>query len=211
MTSELTWDFGAKLQRRPYASYEEYLVHQRQKFDRMTPAELEAYEARYLTSLRPRLAASGLARGTTVLCLGARSGAEVLAFIELGCVAVGIDLNPGPVNPYVLLGDFHALPYGSGTLDVVFTNALDHCYALDRVLAEVFRVLKLGGQFLVEAVRGTREGCALGPYESFSWDTIDALITAIESRGFKCAYREPFESPWPGEHLVFKKWAGDLK
>lgn len=208
MTTDVTWKpIGGELWRLEYASYLEYVNHQRTKLDRMKIGELEAYEARYLPFLTSRLIADGFTRGTTVLCLGARGGAEVRAFLSIGCVAVGIDLNPGPGNQYVLRGDFHNLQYGDRTIAVVFTNALDHCFDLDRVLMNVRRVLVSGGQFIVEAVRGTREGCALGPYESFAWDTIDGLIHAIEQRGFACERRESFSIPWPGQHLVFRQAA----
>ena len=47
----------------------------------------------------------------TVLCLAARIGTEVKAFLDLGCFAIGIDLNPGTDNRYVVHGDFHDLQF----------------------------------------------------------------------------------------------------
>jgi SAM-dependent methyltransferase len=193
------------LRRRDYGSYDDYVAHQQAKLSHMGADKLLAHEARYLEALLPRLMADALPRGTSVICLGARGGAEVRAFLSLGCMAVGCDLNPGGGNPYVLPGDFHALSYGDGTVSAVFTNALDHCYDLDRVLAEVHRVLVAGGRFLVEAVCGTEEGCQPGGYESLAWPTIQALIVHIESPGFTCQSRTPFVCPWRGEHLVFTR------
>ena len=46
-----------------------------------------------------------------MLCLGARLGTEVRALHNLGYFAIGIDLNPGVDNPYVLMGDFHKLVF----------------------------------------------------------------------------------------------------
>lgn len=199
-----TWRPAGELQQRVYGSYADYCAQQRSKLDRMTPGELATYEAPYLAALRPRLAADGLTRGTSVVCLGARGGAEVQALLSLGCVAIGIDLNPGPANRYVVTGDFHALPYGDGTVGVVFTNALDHCYDFQQVITEVRRVLAVDGRFIVEAVCGTDEGVRVGSYESCAWRTISALVTAVASQGFTVARREPFTCPWPGEHLVFR-------
>jgi len=199
-----TWHAVGDLQQRAYGSYAEYCAHQAQKRDRMKPDKLSAYESKYITALQPRLSALALARGTSVVCLGARGGAEVRAFLAIGCVAVGLDLNPGPANPYVVTGDFHALPYGDGTVGVVFTNALDHCYNFDQVIAEVRRVLAIEGRFIVEAVCGTDEGCQAGSYESFAWRTIAALIDGITPHGFTLDRRTPFACPWPGEQLVFR-------
>lgn len=205
MIAETTWrDIGRDLQRREYGSYDEYVAHQQAKLQGMGLGVLARHEQRYVEALVPRLAATTWPRGTAVLCLGARGGAEVRAFLSLGCVAIGIDLNPGPANPYVLPGDFHDLLYGDGTVGVVFTNALDHCYDLNIALMEVGRVLVPEGCFVVEAVRGTREGCAPAEYESLTWPTIDALVQVIEARGFVCTHRTPFDCPWPGEHLVFR-------
>lgn len=200
-----TWRASGDLQLRTYESYPEYCAHQAQKRDRMKPGALEAYETTFLAALHPRLAAVALARGTSVVCLGARGGAEVRAWLSLGCVAIGIDLNPGPENPYVVTGDFHALPYADGTVGAVFTNALDHCYDFTRVIAEVRRVLADDGRFIVEAVCGTDEGVRAGGYESCAWRTIAALVEAITAHGFTVTRRESFTCPWPGEHLVFGK------
>jgi len=193
------------LRRRDYESYTDYVAHQQAKLAHMGAAKLAAHEARYLEALLPRLAADALPRGSSVICLGARGGAEVRAFLSLGCVAVGVDLNPGEANSYVLPGDFHYLAYGHGTVATVFTNALDHCYELDRVLAEVHRVLMPDGTFLVEAVCGTEEGCQPGSYESLAWPTIQALVLHIKAQGFACRSGVPFICPWRGEHLRFAR------
>lgn len=198
-----TWhSISGDLQRRDYASYAAYTAHQRAKRDRMTTMALATHEARYAAALAPRLASDALEPGCLVLCLGARGGAEVRVFRSLGCQAIGLDLNPGPDNPDVLPGDFHALPFADASLAIVFTNALDHAYDLDRVLVDARRVLAPDGRLIVEAVRGTAEGCAPAAYESLSWPTIDALVGCLKAAGFTCHRRTPFDCPWPGEHLV---------
>jgi SAM-dependent methyltransferase len=200
-----TWTaLDRTLRRRSYDSYSAYLSHQGAKLDRMPSEKLIAYERRYTAALVPRLERVECTPGTTVLCLGARGGAEVRAFRSLGCVAIGIDLNPGLNNPDVVRGDFHALPFGNQTFGAVFTNALDHVYDMGALLAEVRRVLMPDGRFLVEAVRGTQEGCAPGSYESAAWETVDALQALIVSQGFTLIRRGPlFDCPWSGEPLVF--------
>jgi SAM-dependent methyltransferase len=144
-------------------------------------------------------------RGASVLCLAARIGTEVKAFADVGAFAVGIDLNPGPTNRYVLPGDFHELQFADACLDLVYTNSLDHAYEAERVLAEVHRILKPGGRFLLEAQRGSQEGAEPEFYESFWWRTLDDLVRFIEKSGLICQARHPIVRPFPGESMTFMK------
>jgi SAM-dependent methyltransferase len=143
--------------------------------------------------------------GSRALCLGARSGAEVQAFIRCGAFAVGIDLNPGLKNKYVLVGDFHKLVFATGSLDVVYTNSLDHVYDFDKMMGEAHRVLTPGGLLIVEAIRGYKEGGNPGEFESFAWTSVDDLMRLISGHGFELANRYLIEAPWPGEHLMLEK------
>jgi SAM-dependent methyltransferase len=196
-----------RFRRRQYSSYEAYLAHQRAKLGRIN---LDAYDADYRRALRQRLGGvEGIGIGTNVLCLAARLGTEVKAFADMGCFAVGIDLNPGPGNRFVLHGDFHQLQFPDSSTNVVFTNSLDHCFDIQKVLAEVRRVLKANGLFLVEAVRGSDEGCKPLFYESFSWSTVGDLVESIQRAGFKCISRTSFDYPWQGEQLRFRVASGD--
>jgi hypothetical protein len=71
---------GTGLERRIYASYQDYLKHQQTKLEYL---DLSRYEADYQRLLRERLAnVAGLNQGMVALCLGARLGAEVRAFHE---------------------------------------------------------------------------------------------------------------------------------
>ena len=56
------------------------------------------------------------------------------ALHDLGYFAIGIDLNPGDANPYVLPGDFHRIVFPDASLDAVYTNALDHVFSLEQVV-----------------------------------------------------------------------------
>ena len=67
-------------------------------------------------------------KAASVLCLGARQGTEVKAFLDLGCFAVRIDLEPGAENQFVVQGDFHDLKFPTESVDIVFTNSLDHAF-----------------------------------------------------------------------------------
>src|SRR3546814_1114234 len=58
------------------------------------------------------------------LCLGARTGQEVVALEELGLDAIGIDLVPCP--PHVEAGDIHNLRFEDASFDLIFTNIVDH-------------------------------------------------------------------------------------
>ncbi len=147
---------------------------------------------------------AGVKPGMTVLCLGARQGTEVEVFLELGCFALGIDLNPGPQNPHVVYGDFHEIGFPAGSADVIYSNSLDHALDIDRVIAGIRRVLKPDGLLVIEAVRGREEGQAPRFYESFFWSRIDDLVALLQRHGFRLLVRAPFSEPWAGDHLCFR-------
>jgi SAM-dependent methyltransferase len=191
---------GDGLQKRIYQSYEQYTAHQEEK---LRTIDLREYDVKFSEALLSRLGDLCLS-GKTVLCLGARLGTEVRAFIQLGCFAVGVDLNPGPKNQHVLYGDFHNLQFAPSSVDVVYTNSLDHVYSFERVLSQIKQVLKRNGLLILEAVRGSEEGVQSGAYESFWWSKIDHLVSEFEKAGFKLLERRPFTYPWPGEQLCLK-------
>jgi SAM-dependent methyltransferase len=190
------------LRHRIYASYDEYVRHQRSKLTMMAEWVEAEYDQRFSAALAKRLREAGVVRrGQSVLCLGARIGSEVRTFHELGCFAVGIDLNPGSGSQFVLEGDFHDLQFPAACCDVVFTNSLDHAFDLDRVVAEVARVLKPSGVLVVEA--DDRPDKGPGPWESLSWRRVDDLVAYLETRSWMVARRTTFDDyPWPGTQLV---------
>ena len=199
---------GEAFQKRSYDSYEAYLEHQKAKLE---THDFGQYDEEFRTALRERLTALEVEwQGRNVLCLGARIGSEVKAFLDLGAFAVGIDLNPGDANRYVVQGDFHNLQYPPNSIDVVYTNSLDHAFDIDRIAREVLRVLKPGGLFLVEAVQGRDQGIRPGFFESFFWKNIDELVGVFEKAGFKVSRRTPMTHPWPGEQVCLSR-SGDWK
>lgn len=192
------------LSSRAYDSYDTYKGHQTLKLDAHRAKSIERHDARFYAALKKRIPAQYLNIGKArVLCLAARQGSEVRAFIDSGAFAIGIDLNPGRENKYVVSGDFHDLQFHDRTIDIVYTNSLDHAFDLDRIMVEVKRVLAIGGIFICE-VRTGEEGGGRGFYESLSWDSIEGLIARISASGFWLEGRTPFEAPWPGDQLVFR-------
>ena len=196
------------LVRRGPEGYDEYLEYQVQKLE----IDLDAmpyYEPRYRAWLRERLRVPELVQaGASVLCLGARLGAEVQAFIDLGCFAVGLDLNPGEDNRFVVHGDFHKLQFASDSVDIVFTNAVDHVFNLGVFISEACRVLKPDGLLIMDLVKGSAEGVEPKEFESLFWERTDNILAPFLAGPFELVYRNDFTWPWPGEHVVLKRRSG---
>lgn len=139
----------------------------------------------------------------SILCLGARTGAESLGAVGAGFKgSVGIDLHP--VGPTVLQGDWHDLQFPAASFANVYTNSLDHCLYLDRLTAQVTRVLVPDGRFYVMASNRPKaldEWLSEGGNEGLYWQTSDNLRDAICGYGFEVtkAWRE---GKWG--HYVFR-------
>ncbi len=189
--------------KRSYQFYEDYIEHQRLKLEIL---DLEKYDVKFRDALRERLAKADFSwRGRTVLCLAARIGTEVKAFLDLDCFAIGIDLNPGKQNRYVVHGDFHSLQYPPESIDIVFTNSLDHAFDIQEVVREIQKVLRPNGRLITEAVAGKNEGIEPGPFESFYWSKIDDLVALFEQSNFRVVNRVDFDYPWKDQQLWFEK------
>ena len=177
------WERQDGLARRRYDSYDAYVEHQAAKLDGIIdklrtqePEDLAAFQMAFQDC-------PGLEGARNVLCLGARLGTEVKALHAMGFFAVGIDLNPGPDNPYVLPGDFNALIFPDNSLDAVYTNTLDHAFDLSMILAQVRRVLRPGGAFIVDFFEGYEEGFIAREFESTHWKSGESLLSAIGEQG----------------------------
>ena len=132
-----------------YENYDEYAEHQKSKYTGKLPW-LKDYEKFYDELLKLLLSRSSLKfAGKNCLCIGARQGTEVKVFNELGSFAVGIDLNPGKANRFVVTGDGSNIQYADNTVDMVYTNSFDHFLKIDETLDEIKRVLKPDGQFIL--------------------------------------------------------------
>ena len=81
------------------------------------------------------------------ICLGARTGQEVLVLQELGLKAVGLDLVPFP--PYTIQGDIHSIPFKDGEFDFVFTNIFDHSLYPEKFVSEIERISKKNSHIII--------------------------------------------------------------
>lgn len=199
------WEEGSDgLKRKKYKNYQEYLVHQKSKLDKINATWLPEQDAKYYEVLRERLSQDQLSPGSNVLCLAARTGVEVKAFIDSGFFALGIDLNPGKENKYVVVGDFHYLQFADRSVDVVYTNSLDHALDIDAIAKEVSRVLVSGGTLILEIMKGEDAGVLPRYYEAASWKSTDVVLGFFTRAGFRVQSRTDFEYPWKGEHVVLQ-------
>lgn len=165
------WQKDAGLAQRKYESYEDYVTHQASKLEQIRP-QLERTHANQVARFTSNFSqCRELQSARSVLCLGARLGAEVEAFRDLGYLAIGIDLNPGERNKFVLIGDFHDLQFADGVFDAVYCNTMDHVHNLNKILAEVTRVLAPQGLFVMDICLGYEEASLPGAYEAMSWPT----------------------------------------
>ena len=188
------------LEARPFDSYEDYLELQKSKLEYL---DLSNQEVRHRRVLKERLGALDCIDGNQrVLCLAARLGGEVWAFRDLGCFAVGIDLNPGQGNSCVHYADFHDLPYSENCVDIVFTNSLDHAFDLGRVMKEVKRVLKADGRFILEADPGGGDAAA-DLWQSIRWERTEDLARLICEQGLKVEASSRFDYPRGGVQFIF--------
>lgn len=187
---------NGRITARSYGSYDEYVRHQRSK---LPLVDLREYDKTFRLSLAKRLK-QGKWAGKSVLCLAARIGTEVRAFHDAGAFAVGIDLEPGDRNSWVLPGDFHNLVFPDKCVDGVYCNSLDHALDLTKLLGEVKRVLKKDGTLLLDAQHGSDE---FDDWAATSWRSVDDLISVVEAAGFALQDRQPISVPQPGEQLTF--------
>ncbi len=171
------------LLRRDYATYEEYVLHQQQKLDELLKVKggfsrdnILSYRLTFYARFRhlPGL----LPPEATILCLGARQGTEVEVLRDLGFKnAIGLDLNPGPDNPFVKPGDFMRLEQPDNSVDFIYTNCLDHAFDLDKFFAGNARVLKPDGYVLYDF--GLSEQVGGGAFEAVSWTRAEDLLPKL--------------------------------
>lgn len=147
---------------RKYRDYNEYLIHQSSKLDeaqkkddrwsrKLWPEKFNMRVKRFLPRLS--IVSPYMKKGKTI-CLGARTGAEVVAFKKLGFKdTIGIDINPGKDNKYVIKGDFHKIEFEDNSFDNIYCNCIDHIFDLKLFSNEVYRVLRNKGILILEIAR----------------------------------------------------------
>lgn len=190
---------------RDYSSYDEYVTHQSQKLNEMLKMrggfsnhDILMYRCTFYQRFRHLL--SILPKSAQIVCLGARQGTEVEVLRDLGFKnATGIDLNPGPDNPLVKKGDFMALEFATHSIDMIYSNCLDHAFDLPKFFQEHARVLKPDGLALYDiAMQGESGG---GPFETIEWKSDEAVfLTALKY--FQKVLRVETEGQWKWILLV---------
>lgn len=176
--------------KRDYATYEEYVTHQKQKLDEMLKmkggfSNWDICEYRLKFYSRFKHLQGLLPKDAKILCCGARQGTEVEVLHDLGFRnAYGIDLNPGPDNHIVRQGDFMNIDLPEGSLDLLYTNCVDHAFDLEKMMAEHARVLKASGFLLYDMGINMEEGKG-GPFEAVSWDRTEDLVVSLLGRFHK--------------------------
>lgn len=135
-----------------HPDYQRYLVAQIAKSQLQTsPGGEPLARTRHLVGLlAARLPAPAAGPPAQVLCVGCRDSRE-LDEIErrTGAVATGVDLFS--VDPRIVKGDFHRLPFPDGAFDALYScHSLEHAYDLGRALGEFARVLRPGGLWAIE-------------------------------------------------------------
>lgn len=183
---------------RNYDNYAEYVTHQKQKFDEILKLQggfgnriIAGYRMRFyrrfkfLTRLLPKTA--------VILCAGARQGTEVEVLRDLGFKnAYGIDLNPGPDNPLVRPGDFMHLDNEPSSLDLLYTNCVDHAFNLDAFFAEHARAIKPDGYVLYDVAD---QSAGAGAFEAAEWENEEEIFLMM-LRYFKKVVRVESEPGW---------------
>lgn len=196
------------IKKRKYKNYDEYVSHQKEKTE--DPARRvrlqKSFDKRKNYFLRRFSAIGKLINGVfsnrdkSIVCLGARMGEEVVAFNEMGFEhTIGIDLVPNP--PHVIEGDFHNLTFNDKSVDIFYTNALDHSWNPTEMFKEVYRCLIPGGYFFADFFDGH-----MGTYEACQIDTIQEVekmmplgMKLVNSRRMSVTLSDP------GYELIFKK------
>ncbi len=188
---------------RNFASYEDYAYRQGGK-SRTKREFLLAHLPKNTASFADIFTlAKDMLKPGPVLCLGARTGAESLGAERAGFTgSVGIDLHP--VGPTVQQGDWHDLPFADASFPNVYCNSLDHCLDLDKLTAQVKRVLIKDGRFYVMATnrQSTVDRWKLKPgNEAMYWDTSNELRDLLYTHGFIANWTW-HEGKWG--HYVFR-------
>jgi len=154
-----------------------------------TKRDLVLYRLKFYK--RFRILPKYLAKSAHILCAGARQGTEVEVLHDLGFKnAYGIDLNPGPENKLVRSGDFMCLENADSSLDMIYSNCIDHAFDLEAFFREHSRVLKPDGYVLYDIA--LQEG---GPFEAVEWES-DEVVFLLMLRYFKTVIKVNTKKSW---------------
>jgi SAM-dependent methyltransferase len=118
--------------------------------------------------------------GQDVLEIGCGTGCDLLQFAKHGARAVGIDITSEHLRlarsrvggmAEILYGDARSLPFRGRSFDYVFSHGvLHHIEEPRKVVGEIFRVLRPGGQFNVHVyARWSYSSFVLMLKHGFAW------------------------------------------
>lgn len=184
--------------------YNSYLEHQSFKFFFYKQPLLNAFNEA-VSNFFNNFKNIKLKKNSYILCLGARTGAEVKAFRKLGFFSIGIDLTFPKNSPFVLYGDFHNLDFPEKSFDLIYSNTLDHVYNHEKFIKEILRVLKKDGKILFDIVKGINENnkIVLGQFETCGWDHSDIIIQKLLKFKIKLIYKKNLDHDYI--QVMFKK------
>lgn len=133
--------------------------------------------SRYIAPLRlARLAAGSV--GGTALDIGCGDGVMLYELARTGALGIGLDMEADGLalsarklkahnvsRPQLICGDAENLPVATNTCDFVFAlEVIEHLHNVEAFLAEVRRVLKPGGLFVVTTPRAKPSREITEPY-----------------------------------------------
>ncbi len=160
-------------------SYADYLMWQGSKAPQKKLIEQWVWRQLWFTERFKPLGVNG----GHALCLGSRYGEEVAALTQFGWDAYGIDIEPHP--PHVVRGDMN-MPLPFQSLDLIYTNAFDHCRNALWFLSCIRNGLKPGGRFMMHISDGRA-----GKYETIEWDELGDVLTLLAEAGLIVERAEP--------------------
>lgn len=136
-----------------YKNYDEYLDHQKKKTNdpnrrkkwlgKEWKYKIDIFQNKFSEYQDNKI----LKDKDNCICLGARTGQEVVALQNLNMNAIGTDIVPH--EPYVILGDIHNIDFEDNAFDFVYTNIFDHSIYPDKFINEIERILKPNGHCLI--------------------------------------------------------------
>jgi len=132
------------------------------------------------------------------LCLGARSGEEVLALRNLGFEnSLGIDLIESG-DGVVIEGDLHDLQY-ENEIDFIYTNVFDHVLYPEKMLQGIKKSLTDRGLALIQLQLGNSYGDVHGVLDIDDSDEFEELV---RKNGFEVILKEAPRHKTPNNHSL---------
>jgi len=191
------------LRYRDYENYEEYKQHQAQKtceIMKIGGGFTNSVIVRQRLTFWRRFHRLTIPKDSVILCAGARFGTEVEVLHDLGYQnAYGIDLEPGPNNKYVKKGDFMNIDCEDSSIDMIYSNAIDHAFDLEAFFTEHSRVIKDFGLIIYDIPNHHS-----GAFEAVEWNS-DNTIFMLMLKHFKQVESVRINGTWKTVMLRGKK------